>query len=424
MNKSKLYGLVDCNNFYASCERVFRPKLRGKPVIVLSNNDGCVIARSNEAKKLGIQMAQPYFECEKIVKKHGVAVFSSNFALYGDFSARVMNILENFTTGLEIYSVDEAFMDLTNMPVDAVVHARTIRDTVRKWTGIPVSIGIGPTKTLAKLANKIAKKDPLHEGIFNITDHPRMDEILQTMDVGDIWGIGYRLRKFLHEYGITSILQLRDSDDEWIKKKLSVSGLRTVLELRGVSKIEMEEAPEAQKSILTSRSFRRAITELRPLKEAMAIFASRAAEKLREQDCVASYIQVFITTGYHQEGAMYRDSSGSELPHPTSSTPDFIAAAHGLLEKIFKWGYGYKKAGVILTGIVPERHQQLDLFTPLEEYRHKENLMKLMDDLNWRWGSDTIRYGASGLSQEWRFRQEKRSPNYTTQWKDLLTIKI
>lgn len=424
MNKPKLYGLADCNNFYASCERVFRPKLRGRPVIVLSNNDGCVIARSNEAKKLGIQMAQPYFECEKIVKKHGVAVFSSNFALYGDFSSRVMNILENFTTELEIYSVDEAFMDLTNMPTAPGIHAQTIRNTVRQWTGIPVSIGIGPTKTLAKLANKIAKKNSRHEGVFNITDHPHMDEILRAMDVGEVWGIGYRFRKFLHQYGITNVLELRNRNDEWIKKNLSVSGLRTVLELRGISKIKMEEPPEAQKSILTSRSFRKAITELRPLKEAVAMFASRATEKLREQGCVASYIQVFISTGYHQTGAMYRDSSGRELPFPTSSTPDFISAAHESLEKIFKWGYGYKKAGVILTGIVPKRHQQLDLFTPLEEYRHKEDLMKRMDDLNWRWGSDTIHYGASGLSQEWRFRQEKRSPNYTTQWSDILTVKV
>ncbi len=220
MNQTKLFGLVDCNNFYASCERVFRPKLREKPIIVLSNNDGCVIARSNEAKTIGIQMAQPYFECEKLVKKFNVAVFSSNFSLYGDFSNRVMEILEEFTTDLEIYSIDEAFMDLTNMPSkDITEYGQIVGKKVKRWTGIPVSIGIGPTKTLAKLANKIAKKNPEHKGVFNIADHPHGDKIMEKLDVGEVWGIGWKLRKFLHQFGITNVLQLKNAKDEWVKNR-------------------------------------------------------------------------------------------------------------------------------------------------------------------------------------------------------------
>ncbi len=208
------------------------------------------------------------------------------------------------------------------------------------------------------------------------------------------------------------------------KKQMSVSVLRTVLELRGIPKIEMEDRPEAQKSIITSRSFRHPVTTIPPLMEAVAAFTGRAAEKLREQNCVASYIQVYISTGYHQEGVMYRQSGGSELPYPTSSTPDFIAAAHESLKKIFKWGYNYKKAGVILTGIVPKRHQQLDLFTPAQDYERKEAIMTIMDSMNWRWGSDTLKYGAAGINPEWRYSQEKRSPNYTTRWDEILTVRI
>lgn len=425
MNKPELFGLADCNNFYASCERVFRPKLRKKPVIVLSNNDGCVIARSNEAKTIGIQMGQPYFECKKLVEKFNIAVFSSNFALYGDFSGRVMSILEGFTPNLEIYSVDEAFMDFHTIAVKEIIpYAQTIRKTIKKWTGIPVSIGIGPTKTLAKIANRIAKKEAIYHGVFNITDHPHMDEILEKIGVGDVWGIGRKSSKFLYQYGINNVLQLKNANEEWIKKTMGVTGLRTVLELRGIPKIAMQNAPEAQKSILTSRSFRNPINTIQPLKEAIATFISRATEKLREQHCVASYVQVFIRTGHHEQQSIYRGNTGMELPHPTDSTPEFIAASHECLKKIFKGGYSFKKAGVILTGIVPKKHQQLELFTPLPEYELQEKLMKIMDHANWRWGSDTIQYGANGINQKWRHRQEKRSPNYTTQWDEILTIKI
>jgi len=424
MNQPKLIGLADCNNFYASCERVFQPKLRGKPVIVLSNNDGCVIARSNEAKAIGIQMGQPYFECKNLIQKFKIAVFSSNFALYGDFSGRVMKILENFTIDLEIYSVDEAFMDMSNMPFpDICAYGQEIRQTVKQWTGIPISIGIGPTKTLAKIANKIAKKYPAFKGVFNITDHPHLDEILQKMDVEEVWGIGRRFSKMLYQYGIKNVLQLKNSPDAWIKKQMSVTGLRTVLELRGIPQIEMQDAPEAQKSILTSRSFHQPVTTLQALNEAVATFTSRAAEKLREQNCAASYLQVYISTGYHQRGDIYHGSTGMELPHPTSNTPEFIATALRCLKKIFKWGCNYKKAGVIFTDIVPKKQQQLDLFTPIAEYERQEKLMALMDQANWRWGDDTLKYGATGISQKWRYRQEKRSPSYTTRWDELLTIK-
>ena len=425
MNQPELIGLVDCNNFYASCERVFRPKLRGRPLILLTNNDPCVIARSNEAKQAGIQMGQPYFECEKLIKRDGMAVFSSNFALYGDFSGRIMAILENFTTDLEIYSIDEAFLDLGGIPADETnSYAQTIRKTIKLWTGIPVSIGIGPTKTLAKIANRIAKNDPACQGVFNISKHHNCDGILQKLGVGEVWGIGRQLTKFLHQYGITNVLQLKNAKDEWVKKHMAVTGLRTVLELRGIQKIGLEHRPETQKSIITSRSFRHPVESLRPLQEAVATFVSRATEKLREQHCAASYIQVYISTGHHQQGSRYYECKGEELPHPSIATPDFIETAHKCLKKIYKYGYKYKKAGIIITGIVPEKHQQLDLFTPTREYEKKETLMKIMDQANWRWGSDTLAYGATGIQKEWRHRQEKRSPNYTGNWNEILTIRI
>jgi DNA polymerase V len=285
----RVYSLIDCNNFYVSCERVFNPKLEGKPVIVLSNNDGCVIARSNESKALGIGMGVPVFKCKDLIKKHKIQVYSSNYTLYADMSQRVMDTLAQFTSDVEVYSIDEAFLSLSEfMSLNLTEYARDIRSTVKRWTGIPVSIGIGSTKTLAKVANKLSKRNPQYGGVFDITSHTQMNELLEQIRVEDIWGIGRQYTKLLNQNGIYTALQLKNASDTWIRKHMSVSGLRTVWELRGISCIPLEEAPPSKKAIISSRSFGRPVESLEELKEAIASYISRASEKLRAQQSVTS----------------------------------------------------------------------------------------------------------------------------------------
>ncbi|MBN1902493.1 Y-family DNA polymerase, partial [Candidatus Sumerlaeota bacterium] len=361
----KIFALVDCNNFYASCERVFNPRFEGKPVVVLSNNDGCVIARSEEAKAIGVKMGQPAFQSEGLFKKHGVLVFSSNYSLYGDMSDRVMETLEQFTSDIEVYSIDEAFLAL---PYDAseeiTNHARDIRQTVKKWTGIPVSIGIGSTKTLAKIASKIGKKNPSLKGVFNIAEHERMDEILGKFPVGDIWGVGPRYEAFLKKHGINTALQLKNSSDAWVKKHMSVMGLRTVMELRGVPCFSLEEMPVPKKGIMSSRSFGRPVESLDELKEALASYTACAAEKLRSQNSAASILHVFLMTNrFKKNEPQYYSSSTTVLPIPSSYTPEMIRFAQEQLEKIYKSGYRYKKIGVFLAEIVSQDRIQLNLLS-------------------------------------------------------------
>jgi len=414
-----MFGLIDCNNFYASCERLFRPDLARRPVVVLSNNDGCIIARSNEAKALGIGMGTPYFKQEPLIRKHDVAVFSSNYPLYGDISQRVMDVLMRLEPDVEVYSIDEAFIRLPmGKHHDLKNWARFLKATVQKHTGIPVSIGLAPTKTLAKIANRFAKKNPSAAGIFVITEGQPLDSLLATVDIGDIWGIGRRHSARLKKQAIHTALELKNCPDAWLRKQLTVTGLRTAMELRGIPCISLEKTLPARKSICTSRSFGQPVHTLGDLQEAVATYASQAAYKLRRGGLRTTVVDVFIrTNSFKKDEPQYCSRRTFTLPAPSSHTATLIKVALASLEAIYRPGYRYQKAGVLLNGLVPESREQLRLFqapTP-----RAASLMKAVDDINKRWGRDTICSAAAGLSREWHFRQMKKSPAYTTRWSEL-----
>ena len=421
----KIFALVDCNNFYVSCERVFNPSLEGRPVVVLSNNDGCIIARSGEAKTLGIKMGTPFFKCNDLIRRHRVKVFSSNYTLYGDMSRRVMNTLENFTPELEVYSIDEAFLSLDGFNHKNITeYARLIRASVKKWTGIPVSIGIGPTKVLSKIANKIAKDDRELNGVFNICELPVMDDVLQSIDVGDVWGIGRQYARFLNKHGIFNAKQLASAPDEWIRQYLTVVGLRIQWELRGKSCMPLEEAPPPKKGICSSRSFGRAVATLEELSEAISSYVSRAAEKLRVQQSVASILHIYLTTNRFKDTPQYANALTMKLPVSTAYTPHLINHAKEGLKKIYKPGYHYQKVGVCLTGIVPRDQVQLNLFFNADKNLNlNTRLMNIMDSINSRWERDTVQYAALGIKKSWRMRQSLKSQNFTTRWNELPVVK-
>ncbi|MDR9501241.1 MAG: Y-family DNA polymerase [Desulfurivibrionaceae bacterium] len=415
----KLFALVDCNNFYVSCERLFRPELRTKPVVVLSNNDGCIIARSNEAKALGIGMAAPYFKTRELIRRHQVRVFSSNYALYGDLSQRVMTILQEMEEQVEIYSIDEAFISLpTGAPFDLAGQAALIRERVFRHVGITVSIGMGPTKTLAKIASRRAKKEPDHQGIFAFPAGAAGDHLLGQVEVGDVWGMGRRSSEKLARHGIISALHLKEAEPEWIRSQLTVTGARTVMELNGISCIALDQAPGNRQSILSSRSFKKPVQELPDLKEAVATYVARAAVKLRSQNLSAGALQVFIATNrFDQRLPPYANSSMHTLTMPTAHTPTLIRLALAGLDTIYRQGLGYQKAGVMLTDLSPTGCGQAHLFSPpLQESRP---LMTALDTINKRWGRNTLHYGAEGLSKPWAMRQDFKSPAYTTCWQEL-----
>ena len=416
---SKIYALVDCNSFYVSCERVFNPSLEGKPVVVLSNNDGCAVSRSAEAKKW-IPMGAPIHKYTKEVIMNDIKCYSSNYTLYSDMSSRVMSVLNKFTPDIEIYSIDEAFLSLEGFERrDLQNYGEEIRETIRKWTGIPVSIGIGETKTLAKVANKVAKKTPELRGVCSIYNHPEKDKILSGIDVSDIWGIGKAYTRLLKSHGIYSAKDLLETSDKFIRKQMTVVGYRTALELRGISCIELDDIEPEKKEILRSRSFGRDVFELDDLKEAISMHASRAAEKLRAQNSIAGYISVFVKTNKYKEGPQYSSSIGTYLPEPTSYTPNFIKTAQLLLEKLYKSGYRYKKAGVMLAEICPDNETQLNLFSASRNLSSHIEIMNALDKINLVWGRDTIKYASSGINKPWSMKRTMLSPRYTTSWNEL-----
>jgi DNA polymerase V len=420
------FALVDCNSFYASCERIFVPALAGRPVVVLSNNDGCVVAQSAEAKSLGIPMGKPAFQCRDLFKRHNVAVFSSNYTLYGDLSSRVMSTLARFTPSLEIYSIDEAFLDLAGMPQDVISYSRQIRETVGKWTGIPVSVGIGPTKTLAKVANRTAKKDPAHGGVFDFISYPEPDALLERFPVEDVWGIGRRYTTMLARHGVTNARQFRDLPRDWVKKKMTVGGLHTQLELRGLPCLSLEEVAPVRKSVVSSRSFGRPVTTIEDMREALAMHVSRAAERLRAARLVANGVTAWLQTNNFIAGEpQYANSAFAGLPLATSHTGDILKIAVKILEKIFRRGFRYKKVGVMLSGLERLGNRQLSLLAPATEPDHgSERLMATMDAINARFGRDTIRLAACGVEQGWKMKQAARSPRYTTAWGELPAAKL
>ncbi|HDP24836.1 MAG TPA: Y-family DNA polymerase [Deltaproteobacteria bacterium] len=418
---NKIFALVDCNNFYVSCERVFNPSLAERPVVVLSNNDGCIIARSNEAKNLGIRMGHPLFQCRDLVERHRIAVFSSNFSLYGDMSHRVMDTLARFTPEMEVYSIDEAFLSLEGVCSDPEDYARRISRTVKQWVGIPVAIGIGPSKTLAKAAARAAKKHPAHDGVFDITSC--REETLSGIEVDDIWGVGRRYARFLRGHGIVSALDLARAPDAWVKKHLTIEGLRTVMELRGISCMPIDSAPAPKKAIMCSRSFGRKVYSLEELQEAASAYTSKAAEKLRRQGSAASFIQVLLIEFPFNHGFPKCAVSSLKIPVATAYTPELSGYAKTLIERIYRPGPAYRKVGVLLSGIVPRGQVQMNLFHPSREGPKELALMNTLDRINTRWGSGTIGYASSGFSRPWWMRQEKRSARFTTSWAELPLVK-
>jgi DNA polymerase V len=415
------YLMVDCNNFYASCERVFDPRLEGSPVVVLSNNDGCVIARSGEAKALGIVMGEPAYKREAFFARSGVHVFSSNYALYGDMSARVMQTLARFADETEVYSIDECFLLLRDLSTSSLLQtAREIRRTVRQWTGIPVCVGIARTKTLAKIANRLAKKEN-GDGTRLLEDEEDIDRVLDGMETGDIWGIGRKSARRLADCGVRTALDLKGQDDDWVRRHLTVTGLRTVLELRQTPCIALEDAPPPARSLVCSRSFGTRIESLDSLEEAVSAYVQRAGEKLRRKGLVAAAVQVFLETNRFQPGPQYAGSRCRALPAPTANTLDLHGPALEILREIHKPGYRYQKAGVILLDLSPASGRQLSFLEPHgEEKTRRDALMRAMDRINTVHGRGTLTLAASGLGKkEWHMRQERRSPRYTTCWDEL-----
>jgi len=421
----RAFALVDCNSFYASCEKVFAPALANRPVVVLSNNDGCIVARSAEAKALGIPMGKPLFQCEGLIKRHGVAVFSSNYALYGDMSARVMATLGRFTPSMEIYSIDEAFLDLTGMPIALTPYGRRIRETVLRWTGIPVSVGIGPTKTLAKVANKLAKQDPAFAGVLDLTGRLDREALLAKIGVEDVWGIGRQYAAMLERHGVRTALDFARLPRDFVKKRMTVGGLHTLLELNGVSCLPLEQAPAPKKSIVSSRSFGVPVTTLEDMREALAWHVSRAAEKLRAQHGLTSGLLVYVQTNtFIANEPQYAASDTTALPVPTAHTSELLRAGLKLLERLFKQGYRYKKVGVMLLGIEVSGSVQGSLLAPAkEESQRRKALMRALDQANAKWGKEMVRLAATGLKRSWAMRQERRSPRYTTMWAELPAVK-
>jgi DNA polymerase V len=412
----KLFALVDCNNFYVSCERVFNPKLKGVPVVVLSNNDGCVVARSEEAKAIGIKMGEAFFKCRVLAHRHNVIALSSNYPLYADLSHRVMTILEEMSPGIEIYSIDEAFLDFSEIP-DPEIHAKNIRKTVKKWTGIPVSVGIGITKTLSKAAAKKAKKGA---GVFDITG--KEDEVLADMAAGDVWGIGYSHALVLKKHRITTALDLKNAKDDWIRKMLSVTGLRTVYELRGIPCIATGSEPVTRRTVTCSRLFGGKVYSLDIIREALSSYVVRAAEKLRGMNMAASGISIYLLENEFIDNRFASRCASIELPEPSSYTPELIMYACRLLERIYHSGPAYRKVGVTFTGLVPRGSVQTSFFGTMDNPRRLE-LMKTVDRINAEWGTETINPASSGTCRDWRMRQEKRSKRFTTSWNELPVAK-
>ena len=370
-------------------------------------------------------MGAPYFKCRSMLERHGVAVFSSNYALYGDMSARVMRVLARFCPSVEIYSIDEAFCDLTGVPGGAQAFGRRLRATVHAWTGIPVSVGIGSTKTLAKLANRFAKKQERCRGVFDFTASPDPDRVLGWTEIGDVWGIGPRHAERLRKVGVDNALKFRELKRDWVQKKMTVAGLHTLLELRGWPCIDFAGGPANKKTIVSSRSFGHPVTRLEDMLEATAKYTTRAAEKLRRQKSVASNIMVYLQTNSFKLGQpQYSNTLSIPLAVATAHTPTLIRAARSGMERIFREDFQYKKCGVMLSGLEPEHGRWLNLLALPPAHRPDDRpLMQAVDALNSRWGRDTVSFAASGLKQGWKMKREMRSPRYTTVWEEILTVR-
>jgi DNA polymerase V len=423
-------AIVDCNSFYCSCERVFKPQLEGKPVVVLSNNDGCIISRTDEAKRLGVGMAGPYFQAKEIIESNNVAVFSSNYNLYGDMSRRVMETLKYLVgeNNVEVYSVDEAFLDLNSFNNNFFDPAMSIRTTVEQWTGVAVSVGVAPTKTLAKLANNMAKKDKETSQCVTVLDtKEKIAEALKKTKVKDLWGVGNQFANKLNSFGITTAWDIYNLSEEWMRRYLGgVIGVRLLKELHGEESILMDKELVNKKMITTTRMFGSPVTELSDIKEALATYTARAAEKLRRQHSAASVINVFVVpkeeskTNTFSHGQMV--GTHTILPSPTVLTHELIKPAMKMAERIYQQGRSYKKAGVILSGLVPDTSIQANLFEPPSKSIGRF-LMEMMDNINFSMRDDMVKFASTGTKRNWKMRQEFHSPRYTTRWEELYKVK-
>jgi DNA polymerase V len=418
--KKKVFALIDCNAFYVSCERVFNPKLNNKPVVALSNNDGCIIARSKEAKALGIKMGVPLFKVKDIVERENVIVFSSNYTLYADMSRRVMNIISEFAPSIEVYSIDEAFIELTNMNVDYESYVRQMRKVILQYTGIPVSIGVASTKTLTKVANHIAKDDESLEGVCSLVKHENLDQVLEDTNVADVWGVGRQLSKKLIANGIFNAKLLKNCEDGWVRKMMSVNGLKTVSELREISCLDLEETSATRKSCCTTRSFGKPLVNLDDIEQAVTTFARRATERIRGENLTASTVSVFLRTNPFDRNRYYSNSSTTTLSYPTYDTMQIVKTALQLTKIIFRENYKYKKAGVLLSGFYEKGTETKDLFS---EARYRSpKLMSAVDQINERYGSDTIQIATECQIGKWKQKRRNCTQSYTTQLDNVLLI--
>ena len=420
---NKSIALIDCNNFYASCERIFNPKLIGHPIVVLSNNDGCIIARSKEAKKLGIKMGEPYFKAKNIIEKNNVRVFSSNYSLYGDISQRVMEILSSFTSDIEIYSIDEAFLNLNGFEnYELNTYCHKIRKIIKKWVGIPVSIGVAPTKTLSKIANLLAKKKLNYNGVCILKNLIEIKNALKLIPIEDVWGIGRKLSLFLKKYNINSAYHFSQMDRGWIRKNMGVVGEKTYLELNGISCLDLDLLPSDKKSCCVSRSFSKPIEKLLDLEESISTYGSRVSEKIREEGLAAESLSVFVLTNhFKRREKQYSNSIKMHLPFPTNNSINIIKSALEGIRKIYRPGYRYKKTGVILYGL--SKHNTTKGLLDCDR-EVSDSIMNAVDKINNKYGSSTLKVASEGLEKVWKMKRANVSPCYTTRFDDLIEVKL
>ena len=425
-NQARHIALIDVNNFYVSCERVFNPQLVGKPVVVLSNNDGCAVARSNEVKALGVGMGAPWFKFKDMAKQHGIIALSSNYALYADMSNRVMSILREYSPEQEIYSIDESFLDLTSFKRrDLIQYAQHMRKRILQWTGLPVCVGIGATKTLAKLANHCAKKRPQFNGVcnFNTMATYDLDQLLAEIEVGEIWGVGRKLAPKLVALGYQSALDLKRASPEALRQQFSVVMEKTIRELNGTVCIEIEEISPPKKQILSSSSFGHQVRDYNSLAESITLYMSRAAEKLRRQQSFAGSAYVYIRTSpFKPDDPFYSNGLTIPMPSPTDDTRQLVNVVLWGLKQIYRPNYNYAKAGVMLSELVPAQGVQTDLFSPMQSTLKSDALMATIDQINRKIGKDAIKLASEGFRKPWKMKQENKSPSYTTSWEGMPVV--
>ncbi|PPD56794.1 MAG: DNA polymerase V subunit UmuC [Methylotenera sp.] len=424
---TRAIALIDVNNFYVSCERVFNPKLRNRPVVVLSNNDGCAVARSNEVKALGVPMGAPWFKMKDLAKQHGIIALSSNYALYADMSNRVMSILRQFSPEQEVYSIDESFLDLTNFKTqNHTKYGQAMRKRILQWTGLPVCVGIGSTKTLAKLANHCAKKQMQFNGVcdFNALSNSELNSLLNNISVGEVWGVGRKLAPKLEAMGINSVLDLKQANADQLRRQFSVVMQKTIHELNGIVCIELEDIAPPKKQILSSRSFGVPVRDYNSLAESITLYMSRAAEKLRRQNSFAGSVYVYIRTSpFKPDDLFYSNGMTVPLPSPTDDTRQLVSVVLWALKQLYRPNFNYAKAGVMLSELVPAEGVQTDLFSMMQQTPKSNKLMLTMDSINRKMGKEAIKLASEGFKRPWKMKQENKSPSYTTKWADLPVVK-